>query len=548
MTRLEELISDDETDELIDLVGIITLLTSNQTDKQTEGIHQLHAAISHPDTNLDDKLQAIIALYRHVPDECYEYIRVLESSFQITQTEIQQQILERLADTDELDPHIRLNCAQTILNTAIDLSPTIKRSMDGEAELLRDRQSKMFEKSYAYIHAMTEKELPILILIECCKLLFKCHYKPLRRDYRIKAVDQLASILNDSRWASEYRYELLVGISRDTRDDYKGLVDRVQITFFNNEKNGIRQRILSASYLLQHVSTLTETSKDKIIDEFISVATDENREFNVRGDAADALIISGIATGIARAVEEGQRIITRLGIRSRADTIYENRQNVHDTTIGRHVKAILNKLIEDKFPEDLTYEMVYSDVMVEVEKLPEHERELAQTALQRINVDTTIFENDFTLRDILMHVWVRVMRYPQKAVVQNFMTELVDMAETCTTGHEKRLINILATMGEAIHISFRDQIIANVKGRMLKRIKDIRDEDKKGLVLIGMACDDEFDDDRRNFSNFIIDNILQLRAELEREFVVDEQYVNPDEFDEYFGDGIRAFQSFVGDI
>lgn len=555
MTRLDDLLFDSEDEdeailEVLSIDEIKTLLVSEKPESQTEGIRHLRHIVDGMESSVDDRVEAIVTLQKHAPDVCYECIRIAESGFQISQTEIHQRLLEGLAKNGRVDAQIRLNCTLTLLNCAIALKSEIKKKKNDT--FLIDRQTEMFENCYGYLHNIAQDDsLPILIRIDCCKHLFKCQHKPLRSEYRPFAVECLSELLNDTRWTSEYRYELLVGVARDSRQNYKGLVDRVQIAFFNNHENGVRQRILSGSYLLQHVPTVTEESQNKIIDELVAIAEDTEQEFNVRGDAADALIICSIATGIARAQEVGQRVITALGITSKSDTIYDNKQNVHDSTIGKHVRDILNTLTKDKLPKDLTYEMVYTDVSNAILKLDsEHEREMATLALQRINIDLTKFENDMTLRDILMRVWTRVMRHKDSdTMVQNFLTELVDMSETCTTGHEKRLVNILTTMGEAtIHISFRDQIIANVKGRMLKRIKDLRDEDKKGLILIGMACDDEFSDDRRNFTKFVLDNVLQLRTELEKEFVLDEQHVHADQFDEYFGDGIRAFQSFVGSL
>lgn len=574
-TTLSQLLSsDDEEESPFDFDDIRSQLES---DDRNNAIDRLITNIDSFLVSNEDKITCLLLLQTYMPEECYGMIRNFETGYQVNQLDSSLDMLQHIIETIEFDPQARLNCALTILNVAkgidsslLDLAkqrkelkrtvqkydkakPETKRMMKNEytlaqsrleetqadKERLKESKNSLLSKSYRYILSLLNEPLPLLVLIDCCKRLYLCDVKEERKFYREKSVEKMTELLNDPERDSKDRYKLLIKMFNENKE-YKGLVDKIQIPFFNSELNGVRERILSGSYLLQYAK-LTKSAQQKVINTLISIAKNDEYDENTRADAADALQFCCALEHVnnSEGYKTGIDIIRELG-KSSEYTIYDNSQNVHDETISANVKRILNEISMDKIPPAVTYEAVNKDIL---DVLDKSDSTKAKSALDRINMDTTVFDNGMSLQDIMVRVWCRVMRHEHKeSIIKNFIYELVDMAETCTSGHEKRLVNILTTMGEAtIHISFRDQIIANFKGRMLKRLKEMKDEEYKGLVLSGMISVDG--NERVNFARFIMDTYPKVREELYSEFV-GENHVEEQEFDEYFTDALRAFQSY----
>ncbi len=179
--------------------------------------------------------------------------------------------------------------------------------------------------------------------------------------------------------------------------------------------------------------------------------------------------------------------------------------------------------------------------MVRKTKLKPAQKHLAYKALNRVSIDTATFTKyRVNIAEIFVHVWIRIKKYQdeQRAELEKRMVEeLVDMADTCSSGHSGRFINVLSIYDETIRISWDDQIKSNIVGRLMARIRDIKDEELRAQVSLGML-DDADDADKKAYRNFIETTLEILKKELHEEFV-GEGYVTKEEFETAFISGSK---------
>ena len=115
--------------------------------------------------------------------------------------------------------------------------------------------------------------------------------------------------------------------------------------------------------------------------------------------------------------------------------------------------------------------------------------------------------------------------------------ELVDMADTCSSGHSGRFINVLSIYDDTIRISWDDQIKSNIVGRLNAKIRDIKDEELQAQVSLGML-EDADEDDKKAYTQFIEKTLKDIKEELHGEFV-GEGYVKEKEFLIAFAEGTK---------
>jgi len=137
-------------------------------------------------------------------------------------------------------------------------------------------------------------------------------------------------------------------------------------------------------------------------------------------------------------------------------------------------------------------------------------------------------------------VWLRIQQHKDSErahLEQRLVEELVDMADTCSSGHSGRFINVLSVYDNTLQISWEDQIKSNIVGRLMARIKAVQDEDLQAKISLGMLEDAE-EEDKKAYAEFIKKTLVDLRKELYSEFV-SEGYIKKDQFEAAFKEGSK---------
>ncbi len=380
----------------------------------------------------------------------------------------------------------------------------------------------------------------------------------------------LLEILSDLSLSSSYRYKIISSfISRTGFSTFlntgkikvrydESFVCALQTCFFYQESNGIRERILSGQHMLS-MECVDEEEKIKIGNIFIGVGKSADYDENTRADALDVVL----RLGTPSQTEEARKLIIDLGysalgkgdkknILNHVKTIYSNSQNVHDEKIAECVNKFIEKVItseKGKAPR-LDFILVHKEVvdLLKKRKLPPNKKFNALSALNRVKIDTATFTKyNISISEVFVHVWARIQSFssPKEADTKSMLEdrlieELVDMGDTCSTGHAGRFVNVLATVDVDLRISYESQIIANLAGRINARIRDCENQDLRASIAMGMMPNSD-EEDLQALRKFLATNLPIVKEELYKEFVGD-KYISATEFELYYNSAVKQWE------
>lgn len=329
---------------------------------------------------------------------------------------------------------------------------------------------------------------------------------------------------------SKFRYRTILAVDGDL------MINACRI-FANDCNTNVRYKILGCQNLLG--SNVSDHEKTGLLQLLLAIANDKTEHVNTRADAADTVIRHGITSDER---ELGKKIINKMGWDSgTVGTIYTNSQNVHAVAIEESAMDVIKVLISKELPPKQFNSIRKKLVQRAKEKyrpsffgagrkifavqISDNET-LISNSLDRIEVDRTLFTNYLTLKSILSMIYVFIG--DNDVMIDRLLEELIDMSDTCTSGYVFRLVNSLSGFADfSIQISWKDQIFANLNGRLNARIRDLTEE-KCSLVLEGLTSNDMTT--RRPFLEFFRENISSIREEMHAEF---KDYISDTDFDLY---------------
>jgi len=487
----------------------------------------------------EDKLNVIVSYVKSVPDEGLDMMcrwRDMVCHLQGKELEEHVKLLVLLTRAPEIDSHERVITAVCLYNNAF-----------------------IMECFRCFSDLACDRSVLVKYRVEASRYLFSTEDD----DYLQIAQEALMEIIETEGYPSEFRYRVIAGFISKTGINTElnatklyvpydeEFVYALQIIFFYNENNGVRERILSGQHMLQMICVSQEEKKE-IGDILMKLARDKEADHRVRADAADVLL----REGIGEQVKEAREIITELGFSAvekkgmgsllgQAKTIYANAENVHDEDIAECVEKFILKIIKETNVRVRSFHEVHQEVsnLIRSKKLEPGDRHAAYKALNRVHIDTATFTKyKITIAEIFVHVWVRIQSYEdeevRKGLEQRMVEELIDMADTCSSGHSERFINVLSTVDDTLKIGWDSQIIANMAGRLEARMRDCPDEDLRIRVALGMM-DDSDGEDKEVYLKFIKDQLIELKQELRNEFVTTGKFVSNEEFEEIFDRGTK---------
>jgi hypothetical protein len=388
-----------------------------------------------------------------------------------------------------------------------------------------------------------DPECEFVFRVDSCKYMFGTGVQ----EYQEQASKFLISIISSHEKPSIDRYRVIVsflsksgivtyintgkiGAPYDEEFAYK-----LQIVFFRDIKNGIRERILSGQYLLQ-IECIDPKEKCEVGDMLLNISRDTSYEENVRADAADVVLRLGDTTqrNIAR------DIITELGYSSvkTFKTIYSNSQNMHDENISASIAKYIEKLMDAFIPVPWSGVKDEISAYVAASGATKGNKYSIYQALNRIELDTAWYTTKkVTLAEILVAVWQKMAAVRDEGgddfqiLGDRLMEELQEMSDTCSSGHAGRLVNIFSGVDDVIKISFKSQVLGNIAGRLMAKMREL-DNDERESIMDGMLPDAD-EEDKEQYHQFIDEHLPTIREELYKEFV-GEKYITEDEFNGYY--------------
>jgi hypothetical protein len=281
-------------------------------------------------------------------------------------------------------------------------------------------------------------------------------------------------------------------------------------------------KIISCQYILGHIPT--EQYDSESLQLFLyTTSKDKDMGINYRSECADILW----RLGYNKWRNFGQECILELGqlyTQNKATTIYTNAENVHDLSINEAIISTLKYLITN------TYVTVNSGQIYETlsEAIKLHsQKEKILTSFQRMILDGAKYEGRNML-DIMLIVWENIINHQHKdLLIQRFIQELIDMDNTCSSGHLSRLINTLNGFIDIpiITISYNQQLRSNIFARLHRNIKLLSVDQQSTITH-------QITEDNKTLIYEFLDR-FSPREELYEEFVVS-KLITESDFDECY--------------
>lgn len=368
-------------------------------------------------------------------------------------------------------------------------------------------------------------DTPIQDKLECCKYLINSESEKATQ----RAIEYLKNYINDPEINSIDKYKTIVSyissvgitsfyIYAPIPIQYnEQMCKELQLAFYTNTANGVRERILSAQYLLQ----IEAEEAPILIKDLFSIANDNGHEEDIRADALDVVLRLGDEESKA----EAQQLLKSLG--GEDGTLYDDGQNVHNESIQASVNAIILKMHEEYSKLNIEMRKLHETLskLIDSSDRPAMDKAKCYKTLDRIYIDTATFTSAKITLPILLGYVVEEISTDESHrddLFRRLLDEFIDMSGTCSSGYSSRLVNVLSGYKYNIEISYEHQLKANVKGRVMAIISKLEEDEQETMMMM------EYNDKYLQIRDRIYKNLYE---ELRSEFVVDGEFMKIEEFD-----------------
>lgn len=425
-------------------------------------------------------------------------------------------MMYQLSNTRTLRQYLYTICEKSTLNAFL-------KSISAKTLCTQDEKDDLGYKAVSMVYPLMGEEVGTPYKIDFVKLLMR------NEKYKDDANTYFCSIINNDKLNCDYRYKAILGLD----ETFSFFIKEACLTFLKNNKNLLSYRILSGQNLLQK-KLLNKEEIQFVQSVLLDIANDENVEYNTRADATDVLL----QLGDDESKKVARDIIMKLG--GQKYTIYSNAQNVHAKAVEDSVKDALTFLqsFEIMKVKSKVIDMDY----VEQQILALDNGQNIKVALNRIRMDRALYsEYNCTLVHILLQVWTYLSKHKCEMEMKvRLLEELNEMAGTCSSGYATRLINTISGFGDFnMRISWRDQIISNLSGRLNAKIREMDDLDLQEKVLEEMTIESSDYEKRKHFLRFFRENVLGIMEEMYEEF---KEHITDTDFDLYFRQAVSAYE------
>lgn len=344
-----------------------------------------------------------------------------------------------------------------------------------------------------------------------------------------KYLNRLYKYLANPKLADSVRYSLLT----ELYEEYHIISLKGAFYFQNLSSVTSRFKILASQFYFEHTleTSSYEDSYSSIFKTLFTIANNPEEDYNIRADATDTLHHYG-NTEIQK---QSLQLLEKLG--GQARSIFENKQNIHLVDITEMIELI----------KGIVPIMRYAEIspliikMADQKELKEKDRKTQiSSSLGRICLDVARYGNSnesWNSMEIMEKVWAYIQVSPlREELEKRLLEELEEMAETCSSGHAIRILNVLSSFsGSSIKMTFSEQIIANFNGRITYRMTHIDNKEEQSGVLLDMV------DKGPLYIKFYVKFLPLVIDELRKEFVP--AFVTEDKFNEYIQEAVSRYES-----
>lgn len=462
--------------------------------------------------NIEQRTTFLEEINRRSVNCCREIVDTVCSMYYMFENSINKKLLQSIVKNKSIDIDCRLNCARSIYD-------------------------KNREEGYKCLHLLTNsiESLPSPIKLELIKTLLESE---INKENTIKIA---TSLFNDERLECEYRYDCIVRITKDIKKYIKKYIEQIYYNFITYQKNHTRYRIMCSQYLLTDKKS---EHREKTMEIISSFCLDETLDYNLRADAADTLL----KYGDKKHKDIAKDIIFLLGRENSLDkTVYGNRQNVHDEDIESSTLESLRFIFSINTAVNYTFEDVCDYILETINDLEENSKNSVKSSILRISLDQSLY-NGYNLRSILLKIYTIISNHKDSLSLKNrLIEELIDMANTCSSGHVSRLVNIFSgfsidenTNVVNLKIGIKKEIQSVLIAKINYRIKKIEDENVKEKILEELSSSGNISE-KKNLSFFFRSHICEIEEEIRNDYI-SQSLLTEQQFAEYFREAVVFFE------
>ncbi len=555
-------------------ISLINNINLTELEENISDYKDLYEIIFNFSLDNINREKYFIQFYKNNYDDSIELINRLISMYMISKSNVLFKFLNKICLMDEIDILLRINICKGLCDREeMDFFDDDEEYSSEENTSEENKEDKnIFEfynnninisiiyKSLNYISNNLDKilDLNIIIKIDCIIYLMK------NPNYFEDSTYLFSNLINNKKIDIEYRYKTILSLEnklyKSDCDEGKLYKDKclktVQLSFLNNIDNSIRYRILSSQYLLQNlIELLNENTIINIQQLLLLFGNNETLDINVRADAIDVLLHILNDKEDSEIKKSAEEIILKLGrLEGYSISLYKNAQNVHTKEIQKSVVKIL-QILSGVSMKKYYFESIKGILLKEIssndnyigefyDRFSEIQIDLINISLNRIEYDRALYTYcNLSLKSILELIYNYIIGKEEdlkKELLIRLYEELIDMANTCSTGYCERIVNTLSGFGEfEINISYQQQLHAYLDNKLNKIIKEIEDEEYKNNIINEMIIDPQLYEERKSFIRFLRENISSIRTEIYEEF---KDYISDTDFDLYFRTALIKYE------
>jgi hypothetical protein len=319
------------------------------------------------------------------------------------------------------------------------------------------------------------------------------------------------SVVNDTNLEPEFRYKLLQSLCNESTlfEDSKPVDYRLRNSFSELALHVKWEDYRYYIYIIQFIIKTNNLSSSHL-DILLNLIEERNLDNNGIADISDFLL--GIKENNSQYTlpeniddykKKGQELLDKISFDGKgAKSFYNNSQNIHKVNVEESINPFIEKLVNIQI-EIPTNEDEYVDF---IDSLIDRIRDYAENILQfesadqirvinsinRFILDNTLYSKyNVSLLYLLIRSEYYIHSHPQKEeLMLRLCQELCDMADTCTTGHIYRLVNVFSGYEVAMSIPIEEEVKSCVFARLRKIIDNKPDEEQDQIfACIGTSED-----------------------------------------------------------
>jgi hypothetical protein len=467
---------------------------------------------------ISSRITAINMFYHKYGHEIIETLNKLTNLYETYGTKLLRHYLYSIAVDTVIDPLLQSLCARALY------------SYNNRDELAFDSIAKIYPKLGTNIGTPYR--------IEFAKMLMYSE------KHKENAKNYFCQIIDDNNLNCDFRYKTIVDLEK-MEGDMTWYICHALLIFIVNKINKPNFRIISGQYLLCKC-VLDEEKRLGVENILLDMCGDESLQYNSRADAADVIL----QYGSSQSKKKASAVIIELGKQGRrnGNDIYNNAQNVHVKEIEESVLSALEFLqtieLEKVDGKHITFEYVEKQILDLIGQ--EKDLEKIQGSFNRIVLDRALYSRyNCSLSQILCKIWTYLNAHKNRdEILKRLIEELTEMSGTCSSGFASRLVNTISGFGDFnLRISWADQIVSNLTGRLNARIRDMDNLTLRDKVLAEMTLSTGNYETRKNFLKFLRKNMLSIREEMYNEF---REFITDTDYDLYFRKAVSLYE--MGDF